>query len=331
MSKDLMYELIEAFPEQINNAIKLSESFETTSVFSPSAILITGMGGSGISGRIASQILAPTLNVPVLCVNDYALPAWCNHTTLVIVCSYSGNTEETISVMQQALLADCNVSCICTGGKVAELAHTHKLACITIPGGQPPRSQFAMAFVQVFRILELNGLISKSYTDDFNQAAKLLIADKSAIQAATESIAEKIFNTVPLIYADSMLEGVAARWRQQFNENSKMLCIHHAIPEMNHNELVGWGGADERFAAIILHTENDHPKTKKRMEISRAIMQERTPLVFNVEAKGNSIIERCMYLIHFGDWLSWHLEVKRGYDPIAIPEIDLLKSEMAKS
>lgn len=326
-----MYNLIESFPEQIQAGLKLSEKFEIVAGTGHSAVLISGMGGSGIGGRIASQLLSAHCKVPISTTNDYTLPAWCNENTLVIICSYSGNTEETVSILEAALNRKCKLSCITSGGKIEELAKMHHLPCITIPGGKPPRSQFALAFVQLLRVLELNGLINPDYFQQCESAASLLQSQQEEIKLQSAEIAKNIAHRIPAIYADSALEGVAARWRQQLNENSKMLCIHHQIPEMNHNELVGWGGADNRFAAIILHSDFDHPKTKIRMNISAGIMKTRCDKVYEIYAQGESALIQVFYLIHFGDWLSWYLANERGFDPVAIPEIDLLKSELSKS
>jgi len=330
MNIEAMYELIESFPEQINFGLDLSERFEMCRGATPSAVLIAGMGGSGIGGRIVSQYLQSTCNLPILTVNDYSLPHWCDKNTLVILCSYSGNTEETISVMRYAIERECKIACVTSGGTIAELAETNNLPCINIPGGKPPRSQFALAYIQLLRLLELHGIINSSFKLDLKKASLVLLSEQAAIKSRCSKIAASIATRVPTLYADSSMEGIAARWRQQLNENAKMLCIHHQIPEMNHNELVGWGGADNRFAAIILKSDFDHPKTKIRMDISAKIMKKHSDQVHEIHAKGETALIQMFYLIHFGDWLSLYLANERGFDPVAIPEIELLKSELSK-
>ena len=126
------------------------------------------------------------------------------------------------------------------------------------------------------------------------------------------------------------MEAVAIRARQQINENAKMLCWHHAIPEMNHNELVGWRSKSDQLAVLIFRNSDDHPKNQRRIEISKTVIAKYTPHISEIYSKGNSLVERSMYFVHFGDWLSWYLSKLNGRDAIEIDVIDFLKSKLAE-
>ena len=144
------------------------------------------------------------------------------------------------------------------------------------------------------------------------------------------TIAKKLAGQLTVIYSLGSCEGVSVRFRQQINENSKALCWHHVFPEMNHNELVGWTGGDNRVAVILLRNEDDHKRSQLRMELCKKLMGEKCDTILEVWSKGSSRIERSMYLIHLGDWISIDLAEMRNEDAVAIPAILFLKSELSK-
>jgi glucose/mannose-6-phosphate isomerase len=135
---------------------------------------------------------------------------------------------------------------------------------------------------------------------------------------------------MPFIYAINGMEAVAVRFRQQVNENGKQLCVHHIIPEMNHNELVGWRTKDENLAVIIFRNKEDFSRSQTRVELNKKIFKQYTPNIIEVWSKGSSYLERALYLIHVGDWISWHLSVLRNFDCTEVKVIDWLKGELAK-
>ena len=143
-------------------------------------------------------------------------------------------------------------------------------------------------------------------------------------------IAQKIVGHTPIIYADSSLEGLATRVRQQINENGKMLCWHHTLPEMTHNELVGWAGGNDNFVPIYLATSYDHPRTTHRWNICKEILGKYTSNILEIQAKGSSKLEQIFYLIHFTDWVSVYISDIKEIDPVEVKVISYLKSEMAK-
>jgi glucose/mannose-6-phosphate isomerase len=153
---------------------------------------------------------------------------------------------------------------------------------------------------------------------------------KAVIQAEANAVTDFLFRKMPVIYAADGYNGVATRFRQQINENSKMLCWHHILPEMNHNELVGWAEQHPECAVVFLRNETDYFRTQARMEISKEIMLQRTPHVLEIWSKGGSHLERSLYLIHLTDWASCYLADRKGIDAVEVNVINHLKGSLAK-
>ncbi|NEN24781.1 bifunctional phosphoglucose/phosphomannose isomerase [Cryomorpha ignava] len=326
-----MENYIVQFPENMIEAIEIGtkaiKNFKTDDVDN---VVIVGLGGSGIGGKIVSQLVWDKCAVPVTLVNDYRIPKWVNERTLFVATSYSGNTEETLSALGEAIQHSAQIAAITAGGKLKQLCWERSYNCIEIPGGQPPRTSFGYNSVQQFFVLQAYGLIDGYFIDELHEAAHLLKKDAGFIRTEAAAIANKIANTTPVIYSETRSEGLAVRLRQQINENAKMLCWHHSLPEMNHNELVGWAGGSNNFSALFIHTPEDHPGTATRMELSKEIIGRYTDKVIDLNPKGNSRIARAYYLIHLGDWISYYLAMERQVNPLEIEVIDYLKSELAK-
>jgi len=325
-----MRDLVEGFYGQLEQAVEIANKFNFPKVDRRfENVVISGLGGSGIGGKIASEVLAPELTIPVVSNHHYTIPNWVSEKTLFIVCSYSGNTEETLEAMQLAIGKGAYIVCVTSGGEIGRIAEENGFTWIKIPGGQPPRSALGFSLIQILRIFEGCEYIAPK-AGVVQGAIDLLLAEKEDIHAKAKDIAEQLVNKTPVIYSDESCSGVAVRWRQQLNENAKILCWHHVYPEMNHNELVGWAGASEDVAVIILKKETDHPRTKIRMDITKEIFQEYTNTIIELEAKGKNPIERVLYLINVGDWVSVYLSDLLEVDPVEVDVIDFLKGSLAK-
>jgi glucose/mannose-6-phosphate isomerase len=326
-----MKELVASFTAQLRQAVDIgSKAVFTKPEKEIRNILITGLGGSGIGGSIISQITDQEIKVPLIVNKDYFLPAFVNENTLVIVSSYSGNTEETLAAMHSAGERGAKICCITSGGKVKELAIANKYDHIIIPGGMPPRACLAYSFTQLFYVLHGYGLIGDWFKSEFETSIHLIDHEEEHICAEAYYLAEKLHKKIPVIYSQANYEAVCIRFRQQINENAKMLCWHHALPEMNHNELVGWTQPNDKLAVVFFRNENDYERTRARMELTKSIVSKYTPYLFEVYSKGESQLQRSLYLIHFGDWVSWYLSEIRNIDATEVKVIDYLKGELSK-
>lgn len=325
-----MDELIATFPDQIQEALQIGRGADVQISGEIRNVLITGLGGSGIGGTIAAGLLADSLTVPVTVNNDYTIPNWVNKHTLVIANSYSGNTEETLCALDLAIARNAQIVCITSGGKMVEVAVKNDLGLIVIPGGRPPRSALAYSLVQQLFVLLKAGLAHADFETGLERSVEQLRANATSIQGRAQEIAEQLHGRTTVIYAGSGYEGIAVRLRQQINENAKALCWHHILPEMNHNELVGWAGGSNDYAVVMFRNEDDYNRTQTRMNISKAIFANHCDTVIEVHGKGADKIERSMYLIHLGDWVSEYLAQIKGVDSVEVNVIDYLKGELAK-
>jgi glucose/mannose-6-phosphate isomerase len=328
----MMFDLIDRFPLQLQEALSIGEK----AVLNPSPVpisnvVISGLGGSGIGGKIVSQLVEKETSVPIIVNNKYFIPAFVGPNTLVIISSYSGNTEETIHCLEEAAKKNAKIVCITSGGTIAELAKEKNFDLITIPGGNPPRTSLGYSFTQIFFILHFFKLIDKTFKSKIASAISLLEREKQSIIVEAKAIAAKLLDKMPVIYSVAATEAISIRLRQQLNENAKVLCWHHVFPELNHNELVGWRQESENLAVIILRNKNDFERNNTRIEISKDIFKKYTSTVIELYSKGDSNIENAIYLIHLGDWISYFLAELRGIDSVEVKIIDYLKDQLSKA
>ena len=293
-------------------------------------ILICGLGGSGIGGTIINDIISSKANIPILATKDYSIPNFVDENTLVIASSYSGNTEETIYALEKCQNRNTEICIITSGGKLKTIAEENNYNHIIIPGGHPPRAMFGYAFTELFYVLNHYGIIDNSFKSDFTNSISLLNSEKEDIQDKAMELAKKMYQKTPVIYVAQGFEGVAVRFRQQINENSKMLCWHHIVPEMNHNELLGWRTNVDDLAVVYFRNKSDFDRNQIRMDINRQVISKFTNNITEVWSKGESQIENTLYHINFGDWVSWYLSEMNNVDAIEIDVINFLKGELAK-
>ncbi len=328
----MMDQLIAQFPEQLLEAIRIGESANLTAAKKPiHNILVTGLGGSGMGADVVIDLLNDQLRIPMLVNKDYSLPAFANENTLLIASSYSGNTEETIMALEQGMKQGAQITCVTSGGKMEKIANENGFDLILLPKNQPsPRACLGYSFVQQLFILKHHGFINDVFVADLKAAAQLLVDEKEVIKAEAEALAKATYDKIPIIYAPDGYGSIAIRWRQQINENGKLLCWHHVIPEMNHNELVGWRTEDDRFAPIFFKADDTFDRTAIRVKINDEIVRKYTKSVYHVHAKGNTRLARMMYLTHIGDWVSYYMAQLRSMDAVEVQVIDFLKGELAK-
>ena len=326
-----MNDYIDDFSNHLREAIEIANNTNLTSCTKEIRnVLICGLGGSGIGGTIVSDIISPKVDIPITATKDYSIPNFVNEHTLVIANSYSGNTEETLYALEKCQSRAAEIAVITSGGKLKAIAEENKYNKIIIPGNQPPRAMFGYAFTELFFMLNHYGIIDDSFKSNFTKAIELLDTEKSDIQEQAMSLAKKMYKQTPVIYVANGFEGVAVRFRQQINENSKMLCWHHVVPEMNHNELLGWRTNVNDLAVVYFRNKSDYDRNQIRMDINKKVISKFTENITEIWSKGDSLIENSLYHINLGDWVSWYLSEMNNVDAIEIDVIDFLKGELAK-
>lgn len=327
-----MEKMIARFPDQLGEALEIAEKIVLSKHTSPYRnVLITGLGGSGIGGTYVQEFARPFCKVPVTVSKGYQIPAWVNKHTLAICSSYSGNTEETLQAFEQLCTAGAKIVCVTSGGQLLQRARERGLDYVALPSGwSSPRACLGYSVVAQLGVLRKAGLIPSKLLAQVNSARQLLQKENGEIQKRARKLAELVHGKTLVLYSTDQTEPVTVRWRQQINENAKMLCWHHVIPEMNHNELVGWRDQRPDLAVIWLRNRDDFERNTVRMNINKEIVEHFTGTSVEVWSKGKSAIEKAFYLTHLGDWVSVCLAELRQVDPVEIRVIDYLKAELAK-
>lgn len=328
-----MDKLIQEFPSHVSAILKQLEQANLKIAHPEKVenILLCGLGGSGIGGKLTQKLTEAELDMPFQVIHDYNIPQYVSEKTLVIANSYSGNTEETLFALEQAVERGAQVFAISSNGTLLKQAQKNNWLHVKVKEGYPPRAALAFSFVTQLIFLEQNNWVKTKFATEIAAANELIIEHANAIREKAAQVAKEVVDKNIVLYADQWLEGAVIRGRQQINENAKMLCWHHVFPEMNHNETVGWAGGNENYAVIILRSKFDYPRTTTRIEITENIIKDKTPHVFNINGIGATPLEQLFYFIHFLDWLSYELSAIKDVDPVEVKVIDYLKGELAKS
>lgn len=294
-------------------------------------IVICGVGGSAISADILRNALQDELDIPLHTLRSYHLPHWVGSDTLVIASSYSGNTEETLSAVQQALERECPIVCLTTGGMLQALAREHDLREVALQTGLQPRYALYTSLFTLVRTLHALELIPAQTAAIAACEQRLRDRAEALSQPvnAALNLAESLVGTLPVVYsAVGLNEGAGVRLKSQFNENSKMQAFHHSFPEMNHNEIVGWESAHElgiRWSVLLLDDPAMPVEISRRYGICADLLAEQDVPVYTLQGQGLTPLERLVDLAYFGDWLTYYLAVLRGKDPSEIDFIHHLK------
>jgi glucose/mannose-6-phosphate isomerase len=327
-----MKKQISEFTQQLNLALQAAEISQLTSSSNEiKNVVISGMGGSGISGDITADAVASEITVPVVVNKNYSLPNYVNKNTLVIITSYSGETEETVKALQDAINMDAKITCITSGGEIAAIAGKKNIDLILMPKRFAPRAAIGFSLAHILKTLNYHEIISSEFKKNIFAAIKLIDAEEKNIIRDAKETAAHLIGKLPIIYSTAGMESIALRFRQQLNENSKMLCWHNVFPELDHNELQGWTQKNNNVEVVVFRNDSDYPRTAKRIKISSEIISHYVAEVKEVYSKGNSVLERMLYLIHWGDWVSYFVAEMKGVDTMDIRMITYLKSEMAKA
>lgn len=333
-----MWELIAGFPNQWGEAMKISEDINLT--IDPgkiNKICFAGMGGSAMGADILRAYSYHSCPHPVQVVRHYNIPGWVDESTLVITCSFSGNTEEALSALEQAQQKGARTIAVTSGGELLLRATRENFDYIKIPGGMPPRAALGYSFVPLFRIFESLGYLDEgkealSETELFLSKQGELFADISDNEAL--SLAKQLQDTMPVIYSDSTtMEPVNLRWRSMFEENAKTLSYGNVLPEMTHNEIVGWEQIVHltgRLSVIMLFDKEDNKRVRKRMRIVKDLIEDQVATIHVLSTRGESRLTRLFSLIQMADWTSLYLALINEADPTPIAKIDLLKSRLAE-
>ena len=329
---------VQAIPEHLRDALWRVESASglMESWDSPGGLIVAGMGGSAIGGGLARAILGDHASRPVAVARAYGLPPWATPDTTVLCASYSGNTEETLACYDAAGFVGARRVVVTSGGKLAEQARADGVPVIPIPGGFQPRAAVAYLTVAALEVAALCGVGTRmnAEVDVAASHVESLVAEwgpDGPEDGLAKTIARRIHGSIPLIAGSGLTAPIAYRWKTQLNENAKLPAFSHELPELDHNEIVGWEGVDHLgpFSAIFLDDADLHPRVRHRIELTDWLVEPSAQATFRIETQGRNPVERVFSLVLLGDLVSMYVAILRGIDPSPVAVIERLKEQLA--
>lgn len=299
-------------------------------------IIFAGMGGSALAAQLS--LTWPGYNVPFEIVREYDIPQYANKDTLVIASSYSGNTEEVVSVLGQAEEAGCTIVCLSSGGRLAEIADQKNLQYVELPSGLQPRYAVLYGFKALISILEACGFVKESemhkqLNDVVEQLESVTVNWLPSVpteQNLAKQLANKMIGKTPIIYG-AKLYPAAYKWKINFNENAKNTAWCGQYSEFNHNEFLGWTShpIEKPFAVVDLISSFDNSQIKKRFEISDKLLSGKRPKAIQINAEGSTILQQMLWVVTLGDMVSIYTAILNGVNPTPVDLIEKLKKDLA--
>jgi glucose/mannose-6-phosphate isomerase len=339
--KSGIFKVICNFPDQISEAVANVNKIKIESIKSNEInnVIITGLGGSAIGGDLVRTYLKNKIGIPIVVNRDYILPEFVSEKTLVLVSSYSGNTEETISAYKDAIKKKAHVICITNGGEIKRIAQENNHQVINVPSGYQPRMALGFMFFNLLYVFIKLGFINEPLDEIekliANLKQKQKIYSKFDNENSSIKLAESFKNKFLYIYSSPDLESVGIRWRGQLAENSKVIASTHYFPELNHNEIVAWtdnGGLAEflkKSIVIYLKDPDDFIRVKYRLEITKEVMKKYSAGQYEFQGEGETFLIRMFDLLYLIDWISYYLSLLNNVDPAEIKNIDFLKKQLS--
>ncbi|SHG53436.1 bifunctional phosphoglucose/phosphomannose isomerase [Thermosyntropha lipolytica DSM 11003] len=340
MTAEKMLDYLYGLPEQFVKSREIDLSFLERYRRNYKAIVVSGLGGSAIGGDILRSYAADKMDIPVIVNRGYELPNFVNRDTLFLAVSYSGNTEETISAYEEARRREADIICVTSGGKLEELAGKDGYGVIKVPSGLVPRAAIGYLFCPLLLVLGELKILPRA-EKELEETIEILsrLRDELRPELALPAnkaryIAEELRGALPVIWGTTGVSEVAAmRFKAQINENAKSPAYYNIFPELNHNEIVGFEVPDSVLSGVvvvILEDEYDHPRIKKRIEITSRIVEDKVKNIIRVKSRGDSFLARLFSLIYIGDYASVYLAMDYGINPTPVAVIDYLKAELAR-
>lgn len=332
-----MWGAVSGFHRQFQQAAEITLPDTEIQVEKVQNILFCGMGGSAIGGNLIQTYFSDELKIPMLVNRNYTIPGFVNEKSLVIMSSYSGNTEETLSAYNYASEVGAQIFGISSNGEITRRLKKSGAAVIAIPGGMQPRAALGFSFIPMASMFKKIGLINKNVEADIKETIQLLSDLQDRYSKDSEdnlafSLAKNIPGKVPIIYTAPELEVVGIRWKGQLAENAQMLAFTNVLPEMNHNEIMGWDQQPEFLSQTELFWMRDnttHEQVQKRIEITADLLKQYPERMHILETLGSSWMARLFSLIVLGDWVSLYAALIQGLDPTKIERISLLKERLS--
>ncbi len=296
-----MLEVIKEMPEQVVDAFNNYAKDVSFNGFNK--IVCAGMGGSGVTGAVIKAMA----DFPVSVYNDYRVYENIDSKTLLVIVSYSGNTEESLEVYEEGVKKGCKICGITSGGKLQKMCEKDNIEYVKIPEGYEPRAAIAYLVFALARVLQNSGVL------DVNIEGLSALMNEGYFDDKAKEIAKAIGNKLPIIYSSEKFKAVAYRWKCDINENSKMWGISNVFPEANHNEILPMTKQKDVFI-VLIKDKDDDKRVKRRMEVIEKIAKKSKVGVMIVEPKGENIVEKVFSTVFLGSLVSCYLAKNHKVD-----------------
>ena len=302
------------------------------------AIIIAGMGGSALAADVAKVLLSSDLSIPLEVIKGYQLPLYAGPTTLVIASSHSGNTEETVACLQQAIERGCQIAVTATGGKLEEITRQNDIMFAAMPTGTQPRMALIYNLLAILRILQEFHLIDTRYSVAIAEASPWLAEESERWDKTVpttinyaKQLALLAVGKTPVFYAGPLMAPVAYKWKISWNENAKNVSFCNQFPEFNHNEFLGWTShpIEKPFVIFDLVSELENPRILERFSLSDRLLSGRRPKANIVPMEGDTVLRQILRACILADFVSIYVGILNGVDPTQVDLIEKFKKELA--
>ena len=327
IDKENMKEVIAKSANQFKDGINLAKTIKVEGTFKN--VIICGVGGSALPADILNALVVS--KIPISIHRDYNLPTSANEDSLIVCISYSGNTEETLSALQESITKNITVIGIATGGKIEKICLDNNIALVKIPAGIQPRSATGYLFSALATVLANCGIIDDISSDILNTSEELEKIN-NILEKEGKVLAKKLVKKMPIVYASNNLQALAKIWKIKFNENSKIPAFHNFFPELNHNEMVGYTNVKKtsNLHVLIIKDKDDHPRTVKRMDLLSLLLKEKNIKTDFIETKEGTLMFRVFSNLLLGDWTSYYLAISNKTDPTPVVMVEEFKQMLLK-
>lgn len=336
IDKKNMLRLINELPEQCETALGIGRNYAVDELeIKPNVVFITGVGDSGTAGDMAVEATIGEMSVPVICGHGGKLPGYVGEESLVLAVDYSGKSETTIRNYKEAKQCGANVICITSGGKLLETAAADGTKIIKLLPGQPKRTAIGYLFVPIITVLEQCGL-SSGVIDKLSYAIKLMKNVREALRFDIKSernVAKKAAlslagKTAVIFGAPGYRKVVAEHWKSQFSANAKEPSTAGVFPDIIEGEISGWELAEKQnreICFVFLRDRNDKTEIADQMTFAEELLSNFNTV--NIDIKGTTSIEKMLYGIYLGDYISFYLALLNEVDPTLNESVKFIESK----
>lgn len=332
IDKSNLYAIIRESIKQLSADLRIGNQ-DSLRRRSFSNIIFCGMGGSALASDFFSffknhQYSPLFIDLPIIVHRSYDLPAETNADSLIICVSYSGQTEETISSYQKAIANNLEVAGVTCGGQLAKLLEKDQRPWVEITQSNiPPRLSLGYQLVALVKLFIAYGLLERMAEKELVRLTESV--DPTKLEEVGKNASQLLINKIPIIYSSDKNRAIARTWKINLNESSKVLAFYNSLPELNHNEMIGWTENQGLFTFIFLNDQADHQQIQKRMRLTADTLQNNGFAVQNIQISGNNPLEKLFRSLIIGDWCSYHLAIARGIDPASIELIEDFKKKLS--